>query len=267
MASPLSLIGAAVAGLALGPATSRLHATRGRAGSGCVLTATERSREDVLAEKLRAIHGTTSDYLQGKRDELLATVDSHVLIEADNQNMLLPAGIVRDANFPQMVFVDEANCVGCRSCAEVARSTFQMEPAFGVARAFQQCGDEAGVIEEAIDCCPVDCIHTVSFNELKALEQHRQRMTSNGEMAAAQGAGKLAARAEGRSSSASWRDPIRGMRFESNGLEAPRAAVPVAPTGSVVAAARAVDDLEATTAREVSWQAISSLYPQEESME
>jgi ferredoxin len=92
---------------------------------------------------------------------LVGTVDSHVLLEADNANTLLPAGVSRDANEAQLVFVDEANCIGCRSCAEVARSTFQMEADFGAARAYQQCGDEEEVIEEAIDCCPVDCIHLV----------------------------------------------------------------------------------------------------------
>ena len=73
-----------------------------------------------------------------------------------------------------------------------------MEDEFGSARAFQQCGDDADTIDEAIDCCPVDCIHAVSFNELRILEQHRRRMMESGEMAAAQGVGKLSARAEGR---------------------------------------------------------------------
>jgi len=41
-------------------------------------------------------------------------------------------------------------------------------------------------LDQARDCCPVDCIHTVSFAELRTLEAHRQAMLDSGAMAAAQ---------------------------------------------------------------------------------
>ena len=171
---------------------------------------------------LDAIYASSSSlYLQETRERMVGAVPSHVLLEADNTNELLPRSLQRDANALQFVYVDEPRCIGCRNCAEVARSTFRMEENFGAARVFQQCGDDADVIEEAVLCCPVDCIHEVSFNELRILEKFREGMLNDGSMAAAQGAGKIAARAEGRDGAPSWRAPLRGMSRDANGLEAP----------------------------------------------
>ena len=72
------------------------------------------------------------------------------------------------------VYVDEAVCIGCKHCAHVARNTFFIEPANGRSRAFRQDGDSEEVIQEAIDTCPVDCIHWVPYAELKKLEYERQ---------------------------------------------------------------------------------------------
>jgi len=72
------------------------------------------------------------------------------------------------------VYVDELTCIGCRHCAHVARNTFYIEPEYGRARAIRQDGDPDEVIQEAIDTCPVDCIHWVDYTELKQLEQERQ---------------------------------------------------------------------------------------------
>ena len=73
------------------------------------------------------------------------------------------------------VYVDELTCIGCTHCAHVARSTFYIEPDYGRARAIRQDGDAEEVIQEAIDTCPVDCIHWVDYTELKQLEEKRKR--------------------------------------------------------------------------------------------
>ena len=164
-----------------------------------------RQSDEEIEGKLDALYGSSSRYLQQERPKLLGEISSALLLEADAHCDLLPIGVSRDANAPQFTFVDEARCIGCRSCAEVARSTFRMEDDFGAARVYQQCGDEAKVVEEAVDCCPVDCIHAVSYNELVVLEEHRESMLLNGDMAAAQGVGKLSARAEGRDGAPNWR--------------------------------------------------------------
>ncbi|AOX02778.1 MULTISPECIES: ferredoxin [Moorena] len=72
------------------------------------------------------------------------------------------------------VYVDEITCIGCKHCAHVARNTFYMEEDHGRSRVFRQDGDSEEVIQEAIDTCPVDCIHWVDYTKLKNLEEERQ---------------------------------------------------------------------------------------------
>ncbi|KPQ35014.1 MAG: ferredoxin Fer [Phormidesmis priestleyi Ana] len=72
------------------------------------------------------------------------------------------------------VYVDELTCIGCTHCAHVARNTFYIEPDYGRARVIRQGGDSQALIQEAIDTCPVDCIHQVDYTELRQLERDRQ---------------------------------------------------------------------------------------------
>ncbi|MCT7982216.1 ferredoxin [Laspinema sp. A4] len=71
------------------------------------------------------------------------------------------------------VYVDEPTCIGCKHCAHVARNTFYIEEDYGRSRVIRQDGDPEDVIQEAIDTCPVDCIHWVDYTELKQLEKER----------------------------------------------------------------------------------------------
>jgi len=72
------------------------------------------------------------------------------------------------------VYVDEITCIGCKHCAHVARNTFYIEPDYGRSRVIRQDGDSDELIQEAIDTCPVDCIHWVNYAELKQLEEERK---------------------------------------------------------------------------------------------
>ncbi len=72
------------------------------------------------------------------------------------------------------VYVDEITCIGCKHCAHVARNTFYIEPDYGRSRAIRQDGDPEDIIQEAIDTCPVDCIHWVDYTELRNLEEERK---------------------------------------------------------------------------------------------
>jgi len=72
------------------------------------------------------------------------------------------------------VYVDELRCIGCTHCAHVARNTFYIEPDYGRARVICQTGDSDALVQEAIDTCPVDCIHRVDYTELRQLERDRQ---------------------------------------------------------------------------------------------
>ncbi|MEO0853725.1 MAG: ferredoxin, partial [Cyanobacteria bacterium J06648_11] len=44
----------------------------------------------------------------------------------------------------------------------------------GMSRVMQQNGDPEPVIQEAIETCPVDCIHWVDHTELRELERQRR---------------------------------------------------------------------------------------------
>ncbi len=72
------------------------------------------------------------------------------------------------------VYVDETTCIGCRYCSHVARNTFYIEPDYGRSRVIRQDGDSEDLIQEAIETCPVDCIHWVSYKDLQELEDDRQ---------------------------------------------------------------------------------------------
>lgn len=72
------------------------------------------------------------------------------------------------------VYVDEVTCIGCKHCAHVARNTFYIEPDYGRSRVISQDGDPEDIMQEAIDTCPVDCIHWVDYTELKQLEEDRK---------------------------------------------------------------------------------------------
>jgi len=93
------------------------------------------------------------------------------LREAPERTGLEPelGGIVRQRG----VYVDEITCIGCKHCAHVARNTFYIEPDYGRSRVIRQDGDPEEVVQEAIDTCPVDCIHWVDYTELKKLEEER----------------------------------------------------------------------------------------------
>ena len=69
------------------------------------------------------------------------------------------------------VWVDEAVCIGCRYCSHVASHTFVVEPDWGRSRAIRQDGDSTELIQEAIDTCPVDCIHWVAYGALPELAE------------------------------------------------------------------------------------------------
>lgn len=61
------------------------------------------------------------------------------------------------------VYVDELICIGCKHCAHVARNTFYIEPDYGRSRVIRQDGDSEDLVQEAIETCPVDCIHWVDY--------------------------------------------------------------------------------------------------------
>jgi ferredoxin len=72
------------------------------------------------------------------------------------------------------VYVDELTCIGCKHCAHVARNTFYIEPDYGRSRVVRQDGDSEELVQEAIETCPVNCIHWLDYTELQKLEAERE---------------------------------------------------------------------------------------------
>ena len=95
-----------------------------------------------------------------------------ILRDAPERSGLEPelGGIVRQKG----VYVDEVTCIGCKHCAHVARNTFYIEPDYGRSRVVRQDGDSEELIQEAIDTCPVDCIHWLDYTDVKKHEEERQ---------------------------------------------------------------------------------------------
>ena len=65
------------------------------------------------------------------------------------------------------IWVDEATCIGCQYCVHVANNTFIVDETLGRSRVIRQNGDNLEIVQEAIDTCPVDCIHWVDFEDLE----------------------------------------------------------------------------------------------------
>ncbi|XP_022147843.1 chaperone protein dnaJ C76, chloroplastic [Momordica charantia] len=80
-----------------------------------------------------------------------------------------------DSSTKDLAFVDEFSCIGCKNCANVAPDVFGIEEDFGRARVYSQCGN-AQRVQEAIDSCPVDCIHWTSAAQLSLLEDEMRRV-------------------------------------------------------------------------------------------
>jgi len=73
------------------------------------------------------------------------------------------------------VWVDESLCIGCQYCVHVATNTFIVDEDLGRARVIRQNGDNLEVVQEAMDTCPVDCMHWVDFEDLDRLEASLNR--------------------------------------------------------------------------------------------
>ncbi|XP_066362617.1 chaperone protein dnaJ C76, chloroplastic-like isoform X2 [Miscanthus floridulus] len=73
------------------------------------------------------------------------------------------------------VFVDEFTCIGCKNCANICPGVFKIEEDFGRSRVYSQSGSTE-LIQDAIDSCPVDCIHWTSAAQLSLLENEMRRV-------------------------------------------------------------------------------------------
>lgn len=116
-------------------------------------------------------HNPIADETNANRSGLEPELGGLLRHEAERSGMEPElGGVLRQKG----VYVDEITCIGCKHCAHVARNTFYIEPDYGRSRVVRQDGDPEELIQEAIEMCPVDCIHWVNYTELRQLEEERQ---------------------------------------------------------------------------------------------
>jgi len=57
------------------------------------------------------------------------------------------------------VYIDEEECIGCGSCVEICPEVFAMNEGTEKAEVIKPEGGPEDLIQEAMDTCPVSCIH------------------------------------------------------------------------------------------------------------
>ena len=112
-----------------------------------------------------------SDFIDDINNDNLAAYQEY--IESNDISGFEPVlgGELRE----KAIWVDEAACIGCQYCVHVANNTFIVDEDLGRARVVRQNGDDLEIIQEAIDTCPVDCMHWVDFEDLDRLESSLNR--------------------------------------------------------------------------------------------
>jgi ferredoxin len=64
-----------------------------------------------------------------------------------------------ESKMGKRVIIDSDECIGCESCVEVCSEVFAFNEAEEIAEVILPEGGPEDCIEEAIDTCPVECIH------------------------------------------------------------------------------------------------------------
>ena len=64
-----------------------------------------------------------------------------------------------DTKVSKAVYIDEEECIGCASCVEICPEVFQMKEGEEKAEVIKPEDGPEDLIQEAMDTCPVSCIH------------------------------------------------------------------------------------------------------------
>ena len=59
----------------------------------------------------------------------------------------------------RIVYIDEDECIGCASCEEICPEVFRLNEETEKAEVILPEGGPEDLIEEAMETCPVECIH------------------------------------------------------------------------------------------------------------
>ncbi|OGP70119.1 MAG: ferredoxin [Deltaproteobacteria bacterium RBG_13_60_28] len=56
-------------------------------------------------------------------------------------------------------YIVEEECIACGACEEICPEVFTLNESLGFVQVMNPGGAEAEKIQEAVDACPVSCIH------------------------------------------------------------------------------------------------------------
>ena len=136
-------------------------------------TAFDFFEETINTSSFKALEksNSNSDLIDRIDDDNLAAF--HEYIESHDISGFEPVlgGELRE----KAIWVDESSCIGCQYCVHIATNTFIVDENYGRARVIRQNGDNLEVVQEAIDTCPVDCMHWVDFEDLERLDASLNR--------------------------------------------------------------------------------------------
>lgn len=59
----------------------------------------------------------------------------------------------------RVVYIDEDECIACGLCQDICPEVFKLDDDQMVAKVLKPQGGPEELIQEAIDSCPVTCIH------------------------------------------------------------------------------------------------------------
>ena len=59
----------------------------------------------------------------------------------------------------KIVYVEEDECIGCGTCEAICPEVFKLDASKGKSQVMKPSGGPEDLIGEAIEACPVSCIH------------------------------------------------------------------------------------------------------------
>ena len=135
--------------------------------------------EEVSSESTVLKHSINLDIVEDVEKELIKDIESNStaafdhFLDSENISGFEPVlgGELRE----KAIWVDESSCIGCQYCVHVANNTFIVDEDLGRARVIRQNGDTLETVQEAMDTCPVDCMHWVEFEDLERLDASLNR--------------------------------------------------------------------------------------------
>jgi ferredoxin len=59
----------------------------------------------------------------------------------------------------RVVYIAEEECIGCGMCQDICPEVFKLDEETNVAKVIEPKEGPEDLVQEAIDACPVECIH------------------------------------------------------------------------------------------------------------